>query len=68
MELNMIKKRAIKAVDKARNEKRYKLREISAATGVAQSTISQLGQAGFYFSDEVAVKIIDGCKTLGRAK
>jgi hypothetical protein len=65
MELTAIKKRAIVALGKAR-EKRYKLREISAKTGVAQSTLSQLGQEGFYFSDELAAKIIDGCKALGR--
>lgn len=66
MEISRTKKRALTVLRKAREEKRYKLREISAASGVAQSTLSQLGQAGFYFSDEVALKVIDGCKSLGR--
>ena len=66
MTLTKTKKRALAALNKARHVKRYKLREISAASGVAQSTLSQLGQEGFYFSDECAIKIIDGCKALGR--
>jgi len=65
MELTPAKKRAIAAVLKAR-QKRYKLREISAVAGVSQSVLSQLGQPGFYFSDDLALKIVDGCKQLGR--
>jgi hypothetical protein len=60
------KARAIEVLRKAREIGRYKLREISAETGVSQSALCQMGRPGYYFSDDLALKIIDGIKRLGR--
>ena len=65
MELTTIKRRAIKAIRSAR-EKRYKLREISEATGVSVSALSNIESENYPFSETIAIKVLDGCKALRR--
>ena len=65
MALTKMKLRAVLALSKAR-EKRYKLREISQATGVSISVLSNMDNGILSFSDDVAGKVIAGCKALGR--
>lgn len=58
--------RAKAAIQKAR-DKAFKWKEIALATGVTMGTLSNIHGAGINFSDDVAHKIIDGCRKLRRA-
>jgi len=65
MELTKTKQKAVAAIRKAR-ERRYKLREIAEATGVSLGVICNIDKGGYPFSEAVAAKVVEGCKSLGR--